>query len=554
MKGSDYVGATLEMVRNGRTERVIELRGTDLHIGRHPLVGVTLDHPKVSLYHARVERRFDGSYRVVDLMSKNATHVDGVKLKPFEPTPIREGSRIRVVDFEFIFHEPAARVGGPGEVAKSTVLGTLEDLSSVSLVQRAADPAEALRGVLDVVGALGGASELDERLARALDGLMAIFPRAERGFVATAEDDGTLPLRAFRVVKGSSGRPPVLSRTIVDEVLHRGRALLIKDVVIDERFRDRESVSAAIRTAVSAPLTGRDGRPIGMIQLDGSSPKARFREEDLDLLAALAVPIAAAVENDRLLREQASWAAAAEIQRALLPRSRPEVAGYNFWEFYRTAQDVGGDLYDYIRVEDPDVPSTSPRWCVSLGDVAGHGMPAAILMAGACPEVRLLARAGFPPDEVLAHVNRTCCDSGVINRFVTMLLAEVDPATHRLSIAAAGHPEPLIRRRDGLVEALACPGSGPPLGVDPEAVYAPSRFDLNPGEVVVFYSDGLVDAVDDLGGALGLERLRNALSQAGGGPDQVGEAILGLLGQHVKNRPLLDDISIVCFGRDADDA
>ncbi|MDG3006048.1 SpoIIE family protein phosphatase [Paludisphaera mucosa] len=548
---SEGVGATLELLRNGQTERMIELRGTDLHIGRHPLVGVTLDHPKVSLYHARVERRFDGSYRVVDLMSRNATHVDGVRLKPFEPTLVREGSRIRIVDFEFIFHEPAARVGGPSEVAKSTVLGSLDDLSSSSLVQRAADPAEALRGVLDVVKALGGASDLDERLARALEGLMSILPRAERGFVATAEIDGSLPLRAFRKVKGPVGRPPVLSRTIVEEVLRNGRALLIKDVFVDERFKDRESLSAAIRTAICAPLLGRDGRPLGLIQLDGASPMARFRDEDLDLLAALAVPIATVVENDRLLREQASWAAAAEIQRALLPRARPEVPGYTFWEFYRTAEDVGGDLYDYIRVEDPDAPPTAPtRWCVSLGDVAGHGMSAAILMAGVCPEVRLLARAGFPPEDVLAYVNRSCYDSGVVNRFVTMLLAEVDPGSHRLTVASAGHPSPLARRADGRVEALECPGAGTPLGVERDAAYEPSQFDMEPGEVVVLYSDGLVDAVDDLGGALGLERLRSLLARSDGGADQVGEAILGMLGQHLKDRPPLDDISIVCIGRE----
>jgi hypothetical protein len=410
----DGVGAALEMVRDGRTERVIELRGSDLHIGRHPRVGLTLDHPRVSLYHARVERRFDGTYRIVDLMSKNATHVDGARLRPFEPATLRHGSRIRIVDYEFIFHEAAAHVGGPGEVGDSTVLASLDDLSSIGLVRRAADPAEALRGVLDVVQALGGAMGLDERLDRALAGLMAVLPRADRGFVATLEPDGSLPLRAFRGARGGAGPPPILSRTIVEEVLRKGRALLIKDVFFDERFKDRESVAGTIRTAVCAPLMGRDGRPIGMVQLDGSCTRARFKEEDLDLLAALATPLAAAVENDRLLRERASWIAAAEIQRALLPRSRPDIAGYAFWEFYRTAEDVGGDLYDYIRVEDPDAPAGAPpRWCVSLGDVSGHGMPAAIIMAGVCPEVRLLARAGFPPEEVLAHVNRSCHDSGV---------------------------------------------------------------------------------------------------------------------------------------------
>ncbi|AMV40394.1 SpoIIE family protein phosphatase [Planctomyces sp. SH-PL62] len=552
MRSRESVGATLEMVSQGRTERVIELRGTDLHIGRHPMVGVPLDHPKVSLYHARIERRFDGTYRVVDLMSKNATHLDGVRLKPYEPTEVREGSRIRIVDYEFIFHEAAARVGAPGEVAKSTVLGSLADLSSSGLVQRAVDPAGALLGVIEVVRALGGASNLDERLSRALGGLMTILPKGTRGFVATLEPDGSLPLRAHRDARGPAG-PPVLSRTLIEEVLRKGRAILIKDVYVDERFKDHESLSAAIRTAICAPLLGHDGRPVGMVQLDGVSPHEQFREEDLDLLAALAVPIATAVENDRLVREQASWAAAAEIQRALLPRARPAIPGYTFWEFYRTAQEVGGDLYDYIRVEDPDVPASVPsRWCVTLGDVTGHGMSSAILMAGVCPEVRLLARAGYTPEEILTDVNEHFYDSGISNHYVTMMLIEVDPAAHRLTVASAGHPAPLVRRVDGRVDLMDCPGGGSPIGVDRDATYRSAGVDLAPGEVVVLYSDGLVDAVDHRLRPFGLDRLKKVLAQTEGAADQVGEAILAVLSEHMKDQRPLDDLSIVCFGRAAE--
>jgi phosphoserine phosphatase RsbU/P len=553
---SESIGGTLEMIRNGKTERVIELRGTDLHIGRHPRVGIALDHPKVSLYHARIERRFDGSYRVVDLMSKNATHVDGVRLKPFEPACIREGTCIRIVDYEFIFHEPAARVGGPGEPSRSTVLGSLDDLSSELLVQRSAQPAEALRAVLDVVRALGGASDLDERLARALDGLMLVFPLSDRSFIATSEPDGSLPLRAFRCSKGPSS-PPVLSRSIVQEVLGEGKALLIKDVLFDDRFKDRESVAASIRTALCAPLTDRDGKPIGMIQVDSVTHRTGFRDEDLDKLAALAVPIGVAIENDRLVKEQATWAAAREIQLALLPKSRPTLSDYTFWECYRPAHEVGGDLYDYVAVEDSDTGISGVfhdlnhvRWCVSLGDVAGHGMPAAILMARICPEARLLLRAGYAPTEALAQVNRHYYDSGIQNRFVTMVLAEIDPRTHRLKVANSGHPNPLVRRADGRVEELECPGSGPPLGVDRDATYKSAGFDLAPGDVVVLYSDGVSEAVNLNNQTFGVPRLKALLAQTTGGAAEVGEAILAIVRDHMIGRSQYDDLTIVCFGRD----
>jgi len=542
---SDGVGATLELVRNGVTERVIPLRGADLHIGRHALVGVTLDHPKVSLYHARIERRFDGSYRVVDLMSKNGTHVDGEKLKPFEPVELHEGSRIRILDYEFVFHEAAARVEGPGSPPRSTVLDRRADLTSSQLARRTTRPAEALRAVLDIVRALGGGSALDERLAPAVDGLLLVFPRAERAFIATIEPDGGLPLLAFRHVKGSS-EPPVISRAIVDEVLGRGEAVLIKDVLIDDRFKDRDSVAATIRSAICAPLAGRDGHPLGMIQLDCATQRSQFDEEELDLLAALAVPIAAAIENDRLVKERASWAAAREIQRALLPRSRPAIPGYACWECYRPAEDVGGDLYDYIAAADPE----SPRWLVTLGDVAGHGVAAAIVMAGIGPEVRLLLGDGLAPAEVLARINKRHHDAGIEGRFVTMVVAELDPRAHRVSITAAGHPSPLIRRADGRVEALECPGGGPPLGVRPGAVYRPTEFDLKPGDVVVLFSDGVDEALDYQHRVFGVDRLKDVVAKTRGGPAQVGEAILAALGDHMGGRAQVDDVTIVCFGRE----
>jgi serine phosphatase RsbU (regulator of sigma subunit)/putative methionine-R-sulfoxide reductase with GAF domain len=417
---------------------------------------------------------------------------------------------------------------------------------------------------------LGGASDLEQRLARALDGLMQVFPQADRAFVATAEPDGSLPLRAFRCARGPAGSP-VLSRTIVHEVLDGGKALVIKDVLFDDRFKDQESVAASIRTAVCAPLLGRDGRPIGMIQIDSVTHRSGFRDEDMDLLAALAVPIGAAIENDRLVMEQASWAAAREIQLALLPRARPSIPGYTFWECYRPAQEVGGDLYDYIAVDDAEpgdsdpgrtpVPAASPaagrdpagvRWCVTLGDVAGHGMPAAILMARICPEARLLVRAGYAPTDVLAHVNRHYYDSGLQNRFVTMVLAEIDPRAHRLKVASAGHPCPLVRRADGRVEPLECPGSGPPLGVVQDAAFRSADFDLAPGDVVVLFSDGVSDAADLRNRPFGSPRLRALLGQTAGGPAEVGEAILAILREHMIGRSQVDDLTIVCFGRDPD--
>ena len=537
-------------MQGGRPGRLFPIKGDDLHIGRVPGLDVYLDDGKVSRSHARIERRPDGSCHLVDLGSHNGTFLDDKKLTPSRPAPLRDGSRIRVVEFELVFHGGSVELRD-GAADGSTVLGSLSDLSSSHLAARSARPGETLRAVLEVNRALGGGADLDEVIGRALDGLIAAFPRAECGFILTAEPDGTLSTRAIRDRQGSF-RPPTLSRTVLRTVLHEGKAVLIADMAVDERFKDAPSLTdAGIHSALCVPLSDHDGRPIGLIQLDSRARTGVFTAEDLELLAALAVPVGVAVQNHRLLRERASWAAARQIQTALLPRRRPEVPGYTFWEYYRPAQEVGGDLYDYIAVESDGAaaPADRTRWAVAVGDVAGKGMPAALMMASICPEVRHLARAGVGLHEVLDRVNRHVHDADVDCRFVTLALAELDTREHRMQVFNAGHMDPMVRRAGGPVEVVGQLGSGPPLGADPDSVYGADVVSLGPGDVVILYTDGVTEAMDRDGRMFGDEALRRTVAGAPEGVAQVGEAIVAAVRGHAVGRSQYDDITLVCFGR-----
>ena len=335
-------------------------------------------------------------------------------------------------------------------------------------------------------------------------------------------------------------------------VLQEGKAVLIADRAVDERFKDAPSlIDAGVHSALCVPLSDHDGRPIGLIQLDSRARNGGFAAEDLDLLAALAVPVGVAVENHQLLKERASWAAARQIQTVLLPRRRPEAPGYAFWDYYRPAEEVGGDLYDYIPVE-PDGTAAGAertRWAVAVGDVAGKGMPAALLMASICPEVRHLARAGVDPHEVLARVNRHVYDADVDGRFVTLALAELDTREHRMRVFNAGHTDPLVRRAGGRVEVVGRVGSGPPLGADPDSVYGADIISLGPGDVVILYTDGVTEAMDRDGRMFGEERLLRTVAGAPEGVAQVGEAIVAAVRGHAVGRSQFDDITLVCFGR-----
>jgi serine phosphatase RsbU (regulator of sigma subunit) len=524
------------------------MTGNILKIGRDPAVDVRFEDTHISRQHARIECHADGAYYLVDTSRHQATFLNGRRLREARPVRLRDGDRIRVGDHLMVFRCESQVLPVERE-AGSTVLESIEDLSSDHLARRARRPAETLQAVLNVNRSLGGGGELDDVLGRALSSLMELFPDTECGVIVTAEPDGYLPVRSIR---HRGGPPPklTLSRTILHQVLQRGEAVLIRDVATDDRYKEHQSIRSLFRAALCVPLPGSDGKPVGMVQLGAQEDRdCRFTGEDLELLAALALPLAAVVENDRLLQERAHWAAAREIQRALLPRERPEIPGYGFWECYRPALEVGGDSYDYIRMTGAGLED-EVHWAICVADVSGKGMPAALLSAAVCPEIRHAIRGGAPPAEVLTRVNHHVCDGGFDNRFVTMILAELDPHRHRLTLANAGHERPLIRRADGSVERLELPESGLPLGVVSNAVYAPTSIDLEPGDMVVLLSDGVNDSRDRKRDPLGAERVVQTLSDAPAGTSAAGEALLQAVMHHSDGIAPFDDLTIVCFGRE----
>jgi serine phosphatase RsbU (regulator of sigma subunit) len=235
---------------------------------------------------------------------------------------------------------------------------------------------------------------------------------------------------------------------------------------------------------------------------------------------------------------------------ALLPHGRPKIAGYAFWECYRPTLEVGGDLYDYIAV-DPSEHSKEGlnRWAVTVGDVAGKGMAAALVVAGLCPEIRHSVRAGAGPAEVLTGVNRRLCDQGVGGRFVTMVIADIDARSNIMTVAIAGHADPLVRRASSTIEAVGRSGAGLPLGVSAEAVYRPVAVPLDPGDLVILYTDGVNESLNLDRQPFGEARIKEVLASTPGGVAAAGEAILAAVRDFSAGRSQFDDITIVGFQR-----
>jgi serine phosphatase RsbU (regulator of sigma subunit)/pSer/pThr/pTyr-binding forkhead associated (FHA) protein len=538
----------LEIIAGPGAGQTLTIVGSDFQIGRIPDADLFIDDIRISRPHARIRLKSGASYELVDLGSQNHTFLNSKRLVPYQAVRLNDGDRILLVETELVFHQPKLLLQQQEEPG-TTVVTSLDDLSSDRLATKSSHPAAALKAVLEVVRALGGGPNISQVLRRVLDGLMEVFPQAERGFIVTSEPDGTFPLAAFRFRHGHSS-PPCVSRKICHRVAREGKAVLIQDILMDPEFKGQKSLTSSVRSAICVPLPSHEGKPIGMVQLDRLGGSDNFQKHDLELLAALAWPIGVAVENDRLLEERASWEAAREIQGSLLPRVRPEIAGYQFWECYRPAQEVGGDLYDYIPIEPEGAPDCATRrWAITLGDVAGKGIPAALVMANICPEIRHLVRAGVPPGEILGRVNRHHFDHGADGRFVTLVLTVLDPGSHELTIAVAGHPHALIRRANRRVEEFVCDGAGPPLGSIRDSIYQPTTTRLGPSDVVLLYSDGVTDARNELGSFFTRPRLKRELAGAPQAVAAAGESVLAAVTGHFAGRSQFDDITMACFGR-----
>jgi serine phosphatase RsbU (regulator of sigma subunit) len=190
------------------------------------------------------------------------------------------------------------------------------------------------------------------------------------------------------------------------------------------------------------------------------------------------------------------------IQHSLLPRKLPELAGWQLAAHYQPAREVGGDLYDCFAFPDG-------RLGLVIGDVTDKGIPAAIVMASTRSMLRAAAQSSRSPGEVLARVNNLLYADTPERMFVTCFYAILDPASGRLHYANAGHDLPYQRARGDVAELLA---RGMPLGLMPGMVYEEQEAIIGPGESVVFYSDGLVEAHNAAREMFGFPRLKMLLT------------------------------------------
>jgi hypothetical protein len=231
---------------------------------------------------------------------------------------------------------------------------------------------------------------------------------------------------------------------------------------------------------------------------------------------------------------------ARQLQSDLLPKRSPDLPGYDFAHSYRTANEVGGDYYDFQHLPDG-------RLAILMGDASGHGIAAGLLMAIANATLKTAIDVDPEPVPVATLLNSALYRTGDRRAFMTLFYGVLQPDSGRLDFVIAGHPFPIVRRAGGAVEELG--SGGLPLGLRREADLHPLTVTLGPDDVLLLYTDGLPEAVDGPNGeAFGFERLKRLLTKAGS-PAVLHDRILIDFDRHVAREPLADDLTLVVLAR-----
>jgi serine phosphatase RsbU (regulator of sigma subunit) len=523
-------------------------------IGRGAAVSIALIDASVSRRHAQLEFR-DGAWQVQDLGSFNGTFVNGRRIS--HSAPLVNGDALRIGSVQCTFADDAA--GDPRAPAPAPPVETEADQSEIVLRVSAEAAAQATGGqtligtarrsrLLDSLAKIS-AMMFDERalLAFIVDELLETLPAADR--VAVMMWDAELARfvpQSSRSRSGAAGRV-VASQTLLQDVLTRKEAVLVANVLGDRNYSHAESILALkVTSAVCAPILFQK-EILGVIQVAGVGA-APFAQTDVTMTMALALEVGMALAYARLHAKvverelvERDLALARKIQRHFLPPRTPDTPNYGFAVEYRPALAVGGDLYDFV-------PLAGGSLAIAIGDVSGKGVSAALFAAKVMSDLRYQAAGQTSASAILHRLNQVLAAGNEEGMFVTLALAVVDPQVGRLTVASAGHPLPLVRDAAGEVAPIGRTGDKP-LGLDERADFHEHEYEMDPGDGVVLYTDGVIEALSRTNELYGDDRLVAAIRRAPPGAEAVVRAITEDVRAFAAGHAQSDDVTVVCFDR-----
>ncbi len=416
-----------------------------------------------------------------------------------------------------------------------------------ALKSRVAD----LSSLIHVTNIISSTLDLEELLGLVMEKAQEVMRAAASSIFLVNEEANALECEVALGSHGDKVRKVIRlakGQGVAGWVWEQGKPLIVPDVSKDKRFYSNVDQQSGFRTKsiLAVPLENKD-RIIGVAEVINRADGGEFTEYDLNLFTTFCRQVALAIENARVhqmeleqerLRQQLE--SAKEIQQSFMPQKLPQGENGIFDIAARNlpAISVGGDLYDVLMIDDRHVG-------ILIGDVSGKGIPAALYMARLMSDFRFYVQKYSQPKVLLEKLNDLLVDRSRHGMFVTLQFAIVDIWTGKLVHGDAGHM-PLIRLRDG--EAIPMPlASGPPLGIMKKMPYGDNELLLAPGDILLFYTDGVIEAKSKDNKEFSMDRLLKLLNRHWASAIQVVEECLRQVYLFTKSSPQNDDITLVAF-------
>src|SRR5256714_8195294 len=508
-----------------RTAEHFALNRLRITIGRSARNDLCIPDPFASRVHAEVRHEGD-EYFLHDLGSANGTLYNGAVVNG--PITLTRGGRIQIGETEIVFNDSVYPLSSgatmitdqTASIPEATIALSSADRTTSGLFQaiegarsfseeaapQRTDRQSDLLALISKVGvALLASVTLNETLEQIVSLVFEAVP-ADRCMVMMREKRSAelkVAVARLRDRAGDVGEIRI-SRSVIDEVVANGHSVLTSDAQADPRFMGGTVVLQGVRSVLAVPLGVADS-VFGIIYADSPLAEGRFTEDHLKGLTTVASGAAIRVGNARLTEEQLErerlereLQVASEIQQRFQPASAPQVAGYELQGISFPCYEIGGDYYDFIHRPNGNL-------IVALGDVSGKGTAAALLMSSLHAAVHAQVEVNDTPVRTITAINRYLVESIPANRFVTLFYAELNPKDGSLAFLNAGHNPPLIVHAGGTMEQLAA--GGLPLGIMPDAAFRAGQTKLNPGDVLVIYSDGVSESINPAGEEFGPTRL-----------------------------------------------
>lgn len=430
-----------------------------------------------------------------------------------------------------------------GESADRQIAG-LQD--QIKRLQRAVEELSVLNDLARAIGASSNSEEVIGIITRR--SLKAV--NAEQGVITLTNEQAmdTSKTLIRTVEQGSSSSVELLhlNDALLGWMHINKKPLMLNTPRTDPRFQGIRW-DESIRTVLCVPLIVKSELR-GVLAVYNKKAEGGFTPEDQRLLGIICAQSAQIIENARLLEQERSLIAmqeevrvAATIQHQLLPKSSPQIAGYEIYGRSISARTVGGDYFDYMEVD-------SSHFAFCVGDVTGKGLPASLLMANVQATLRGQTLLKLPPAECLANSNKLLYQSTTADKFVTLFYGILDFTTHELVFSNAGHDYPLIISSDGTLRQLKT--GGLMLGAIDGMKYDHETVSLQPGDTLLVYSDGIPEAMNPNGEFFGVERVESILRErTTQSAREISDAFVDAVKKYADTAPQSDDITIMVIKR-----